>query len=100
MEIEVSGLGFGLFSIAIGLAFMGYFIGKGLQNFNHPEKISRYHTFLEQDDLEFYLNLNEDEIKELLKKHPDIPKIVLNDVTYYPKKQFMDWLSSNAMYKS
>lgn len=98
MEIEISGLNFGLLFIAIGLGCMGYFIGKGLQNFRQPEKVSGYYMFIKEDDLEFYLNLNRNELQELLNKHPEIPNIILNGVKYYPKKQLMEWLSSNELY--
>lgn len=97
MEIEISGLSIGLFSIAIGLTLLGYFVGKGLQNFKHADK--DYHIFIKENDLEMYFNLSQKEIEELLKKHPNIPKIELKGTTYYPYKQFMEWLSSDETYK-
>ncbi|WP_165571647.1 hypothetical protein [Cytobacillus praedii] len=50
MGIEVSGVGFGLFCIGIGLALMGYYIGKGLQNFRKSAKEIDYFTFLKESD--------------------------------------------------
>ncbi|RLL48327.1 DNA-binding protein [Oceanobacillus piezotolerans] len=99
MEIEISGLGTGLVLLAVGLTLMGYFIGKGLQNMGHPEKGQNYHLFLKESELEFYLNLDKNEITELLRRNPDAPKINLNGTTYYPYRQFMDWVSSNDTYK-
>ncbi|MEK4803054.1 hypothetical protein DTX80_03235 [Bacilli bacterium] len=71
MEIEVSGLSNGLIMLAIGVTLMGYFIRKGLQNMGHPEKDQGYYLFIEESDLEFYLNLDKNEIEELLKKYPN-----------------------------
>ncbi|MCC3359480.1 DNA-binding protein [Bacillus sp. REN16] len=99
MEIEVSGLGTGLILLAIGLALMGYFIGKGLQNMGHPDKGHYYHLFIKENDLEFYLNLNKHEIEELLEKHPNAPQIELKGTIYYPYRQFMEWISSNKDFK-
>ncbi|MCU7707661.1 hypothetical protein OK414_19820 [Priestia sp. JV24] len=46
------------------------------------------------------------EIEELLTKYPGAPKIELKGTTielkgttYYPYHQFVDWLSSNEIYK-
>ena len=64
------------FWIAVGLAALGYFI-----------------------DLHYHFNLSKGEIEELLDKYPDAPKIELKGTTYYPYQQFIDWLSSNDIYK-
>lgn len=95
MEIELVGLGI---PIAIGLALMGYFIGKGLQNFSTPEKQQSY-QLISEEDLPFYIHLSKEEVEELLTKYPGAPKIELNGTTYYPYKQFIDWLTSNEIYK-
>ncbi|QKY69395.1 DNA-binding protein [Lentibacillus sp. CBA3610] len=95
MEVEIPGLGTGLILLAVGLAFVGYFIGKGLQNIGEPDKDNyNYNLFIKENDLEFYSNLNKKEVQELLNKYPDAPKIELNGTTYYPYKQFLEWLSS------
>lgn len=94
MEIEISGLSIGLVLLAVGLSLMGYFIGKGLQNMGHPEKGHHYHFFIKENELEYYSNLNKNEMEELLRKYPDVPKIELNGANYYPYKQFMEWFSS------
>ncbi|WP_152658010.1 DNA-binding protein [Oceanobacillus sp. CFH 90083] len=99
MEIEISGLDFGLIVLAIGLAVMGYFIGKGLQNLGRSETSKEYNIFIKESDLEFYINLNKEEIEDLLRKYPDAPKIELNGTTYYPYTQFMEWVSSRNNYR-
>ncbi|MFD1067987.1 hypothetical protein [Oceanobacillus locisalsi] len=66
MEIEISGLGFGFVALAIGIASMGYFIGKGLQNFSRPEASKEYHIFIKEDDLEFYVNLDKEELADMV----------------------------------
>ncbi|MFF2440423.1 hypothetical protein [Priestia megaterium] len=38
-------------------------------------------------------------IEELLTKYPGAPKIELKGTTYYRYHQFVDWLSSNEIYK-
>jgi len=60
------------FWLALGLAVLGYFIGDGLKNFSKPQRKSKY---------------------------PSAPKIELKGTTYYPYHQFVDWLSSNEIYK-
>ncbi|WP_040982840.1 hypothetical protein [Oceanobacillus jeddahense] len=75
------------------------FIGKGLQHFSRPETNKHYNTFIKKSDLEFYVNLNKDEIEDLLRKYPDAPKVELNGTTYYPYAQFMEWVSSKELYK-
>lgn len=97
MEIEFSGTGIstGLVCIGIGLALMGYYIGKGLTHFRQPKKAIDYNMFLKESDLEFLLNLNKLEIKALLTEHQEIPKLVLNGTTYYPKNQLIEWISSH-----
>lgn len=98
MEIDVAGLSSGLTMLAIGIALMGYFIGKGLHNLGQPEKGRNYHYFIKENELEFYLNLSKIEIEELLRKYPDAPRLELNGKKYYPQKQFMEWLSSHQPY--
>ncbi|MED3553681.1 hypothetical protein [Cytobacillus praedii] len=65
MEIVISGVGFGLFCIGLGLALKGYYIGKGLQNFRKPAKEIDYFTFLKESDLGDFFNLNSHEINTL-----------------------------------
>ena len=96
MEIVISGadIGFGLFCVGVGIASMGYYIGKGLQNFSQTEKEIDYYTFFKESDLQMFLNLSKGEIQSLLNEHPDIPKITLKGTIYYPKKQLIEWITS------
>lgn len=88
------------FWIAVGLAALGYFIGDGLKNMNAKTKGSGYRTLIKESDLPYYINLNREELQELIEKHPGAPKIELKGTTYYPYQQFMNWLSSNDLYKN
>jgi hypothetical protein len=96
MDIATSGLTFGLLCVGAGLALMGYYIGKGLQNFRQPAKEIDYYSFLKESDLGILLNLSPAEITALLNSHPDIPKVVLEGKTFYPKKQLIEWMTSNS----
>ncbi len=97
MEIDLSsaGISFGLFCIGAGLALMGNYIGKGLMNFRQSKKVIDYNVFLKESDLTYLFNLNKNEIKALLTEYQDVPKLVLNGTTYYPKNQLIEWISSN-----
>ena len=86
--------------IAIGLALLGYFIGDGLRNFGNPKKDSSYFYFVKENELHYYLNLNENEIKELLREYPDAPKVVLNGNIHYPLRRFQDWLNTIELNKN
>lgn len=88
------------FWFAIGLAALGYFIGDGLKNMHAGTKDSGYRTLIKESDLHYYVNLSREELEELIEKHPGAPKIELKGTTYYPYQQFMNWLSSNELYKS
>ncbi|MFB5089083.1 DNA-binding protein [Psychrobacillus sp. PGGUH221] len=87
------------FWIGVGLAALGYFIGDGLKNFKNP-KGSGYPTLINEKDLPIYFGLSKEEILELLRKYPNAPKIELNGTTYFPYHQFLEWLSSNDIYKN
>lgn len=65
----------------------------------NPNKGQNYNHFIKESDLEFYLNLDKNEIEELLRKYPNAPKIELKGTNYYPYKQFLEWVSSNEFYK-
>ena len=96
LEIDISGAGisFGLFCIGAGLALMGNYIGKGLMNFRQSKNVIDYNVFLKESDLAYVFKLNRNEIKALLTEHQDVPKLVLNGTTYYPKNQLIEWISS------
>lgn len=87
------------FWLALGLAALGYFIGDGLKNFSKPQRKSKYSYLIKEKDLHYHFHLSKGEIEELLTKYPGAPKIELKGTTYYPYHQFVDWLSSNEIYK-
>ena len=78
--------------LAIGLALLGYFIGKGVRNFGNLKKDSSHHYFLKENEFYYQINVSETEIQEWLLNYPSEPKVVLNRRTYYPLKQIQDWL--------
>jgi hypothetical protein len=88
------GLAFGLFSLGVGIAFMGYYIGRGLQNFSRPDKGNNYNLLIKESDLKYYLNLNQSEVEELIQNYPNVPNIELKGKKYYPYNQLMEWSSS------
>lgn len=84
-----------LFWIGAGLAAMGYFIGNGIKSLNQPEGSSAEEpTLVKEKDLHLYLGLSKEELKELVIKYPDAPRIELNGKTYYNYQHFLKWLSS------
>ncbi|AUO10538.1 DNA-binding protein [Priestia megaterium] len=87
------------FWMGLGLAALGYFIGDGLKNFSKPQRKSKYPYLIKEKDLHYHFHLSKGEIEELLTKYPGAPKIELKGTTYYPYHQFVDWLSSNEIYK-
>ncbi|PAD69682.1 DNA-binding protein [Bacillus sp. 7586-K] len=88
------------FWVGLGLAALGYFIGGGLKNFKNPKgSLSGYPALIEEKDLYIYLGLSKEEVKDLLSKHPDAPKIELKGKTYYPYQHFIEWFSSEEFYK-
>lgn len=92
MEIDFFWLGAGL---AAGLAALGYFIGDGLKNFKNPKASSSgYPSLIKEKDLHIYLGLHKEEVKDLLDKYPDAPRVELLQTTYYPYQLFIEWLSS------
>jgi len=86
--------------IAIGLALLGYFIGDGLKNFGNPKQDSSYYYFIKENELQYYINLSETEIQELLLKYPGAPKVILNGNTYYSLERFQDWLHTIELNKN
>jgi hypothetical protein len=88
------------FWVGAGLAALGYFIGDGLKNFKNPEgSNSAYPTLIKERDLHIYIGLSKDEVNDLLAKYPGAPRIELKGTTYYPYQQFLEWLSSNDIFK-
>jgi hypothetical protein len=88
------------FWIGAGLAALGYFIGNGLKNFNNPKASGSAHpTLIKERDLHLYVGLSKEELSELLGKHPGAPKVELQGATYYPYRQFLEWMTSEHLYK-
>lgn len=80
--------------LAIGIAFAGFFIGEGLKRQGSMKNEAGYYYFLQEHELVQYVNLNTQDIAQFLKDHPDAPKVVINGKTYYPAKQFQQWLTT------
>lgn len=88
-------------SIGLGIAAAGYFIGEGLKNFKNPES-SSFLDQLEKDEeiklipekeVHHVLGVSKEDALKITKEHPDIPHIVINGNTYYPKTKLQQWLS-------
>lgn len=90
----------GYFWIAIGLALLGYFIGNGLKQMNHPQKTSMDYYLIEESNLHTYLSLSREEVKDLISKYPNAPKIELNGKIYYNYQHLINWISSEELYKN
>lgn len=68
--------------IGIGLVALGYFISDGLKNFKNPKgSYSDYPTLNKESNLHYHLGLSKVEVKELLEKFPDAPKVELEQLT-------------------
>jgi hypothetical protein len=84
-----------LFWIGAGLAALGYFIGDGLKGFNQPKDSSaKQPTLIKEKDMHSYLGLSKEELKDLVNKYPNAPRIELNGTTYYNYQHFLNWMSS------
>lgn len=90
--------------IGLGIAAAGYFIGEGLKNFKNPEAKSLISAVNEEENLNpgqelipenhvhHLLGISEEDTKTLIQDHPDIPHIIINNKTYYPKTKLREWL--------
>ncbi|MED2737348.1 DNA-binding protein [Bacillus toyonensis] len=86
-----------LFWVGIGLLFLGYFIGEGLKNFKNPGSSETLFgtgnkKLIKEEDLHSALGIPRAEMKEMLEKYPDIPKIELKNVNYYQYGKVIEWL--------
>ncbi|TSI08678.1 DNA-binding protein [Lysinibacillus sp. BW-2-10] len=88
-----------LFWLAVGIAIMGYFIGNGLKHMHHPKESSYDFFLIEEKELHTYVNLSKEAFQDLITKYPDAPKIELNGKTYYNYRQFINWMSSDDVFK-
>lgn len=87
------------FWFAVGLGLMGYFIGDGLKHFNRPKQSSKDYSLLKGEDLPLWLSLSKEEVRDLIEKYPNLPKIELNGTTYYNYQKLLDWLASDEPYR-
>jgi hypothetical protein len=95
-DVEAERMEISLLWIGAGLAAFGYFIGDGLKNFKNPKSGYRpYPVLIKEKDLPYYLGLKQEEIEDLIRKCPDVPKIELKGTTYYPYKQLLEWAASD-----
>src|SRR5699024_7119965 len=87
------------FWLGLGLAAFGYFIGKGLQNFKNPMTPDLVDLSDDEDrqvvrekDLYWFSGVSKEDAKKLVEEHPDVPHIILNGQTYYPREKLKKWL--------
>lgn len=86
--------------LAIGIATAGYFIGKGLENFQQPSAENTIDSFFQEDEnqlieeknIHYLIGISKKDSQALLKEYPEIPHIQLNGRVYYHKKQIKEWL--------
>lgn len=83
-------------AIIIGVSIMiaGCCISEGLKRQGSKQSEADYYYFLKEHELVQYVNLSAEEIAQLLKDRPDVPKVVINGKTYYPSKPFQHWLTT------
>lgn len=97
MELNFFWIGIGL---AAGIMGIGYFIGDGFKNFKNPKaSLSAYPTLIKEKDLHIYLGLTKKELNEPLSKYMNARKVELKGTTYYRYQQFVEWVSSNDIYR-
>ncbi|SHN30553.1 DNA-binding protein [Gracilibacillus kekensis] len=87
--------------LALGIATAGYFIGRGLENFQNPDSSnSLTHVFDEEDELlikekevHHYIGISKEDAQTLLSEYSNVPHIRLNGNIYFNKSQLKEWLS-------
>ncbi|MBD1224071.1 DNA-binding protein [Virgibacillus halodenitrificans] len=93
MEIDLLWLG-------LGLAAMGYFIGDGLKNFKNPsarnlfEEADDDHALIHENEVHHIIGISNADTQVLLKEHPEIPHITVNNIAYYSKGKLLEWLKN------
>ncbi|GGF17547.1 hypothetical protein GCM10010954_15370 [Halobacillus andaensis] len=86
--------------LALGIAAAGYFIGDGLKNFKNPSApdfLSKLddeddHQLVKQKDVHYVLGVSKEDGQQLLRDHPEIPHVTINQNVYYPKDQLKAWV--------
>ncbi|GAK14728.1 DNA-binding protein [Geomicrobium sp. JCM 19039] len=96
----------GLFWIGIGMIGAAYFIGDGLKNWKNPEAKGLTEKFMmeesagqqpkliKQNHVHHYIGLSKEDSKRLIEEHAEVPHVVVNGNTYYPRKQLETWTES------
>ncbi|WP_117170122.1 helix-turn-helix domain-containing protein [Paraliobacillus sediminis] len=92
---------FDLIWLALGIAAAGFFIGYGLINFNNPNAKSfseifeeEEHELITENDVHDFMGISKEDAKYLIKEHPDVPHIVINNKVYYPRAKLREWLEN------
>jgi len=87
--------------LALGIAVAGYFIGSGLKNFNNPDtrRFSEIlddteHELVTENELPDFMGISKEDAYNLVKEHPEVPHIIINDKVYYPRKKLRAWLEN------
>lgn len=87
--------------LALGIAAAGFFIGSGLKDFNNPNAKSfsqifddEEHVLIKENDVHDFIGISKDDAKYLIKEHPDIPHIIINNSVYYPREKLRKWVEN------
>ncbi|MDV2683617.1 DNA-binding protein [Alkalihalophilus lindianensis] len=85
--------------IGAGIAAAGYFIGEGLKNFKNPNSSNIFDSLNEEEEqlikeneIHHYIGISIEDAKHLIKEHPNIPHLLINNTVYYPKAKVRAWL--------
>jgi hypothetical protein len=89
--------------LAVGIIIGGYYIGDGLKNFRNPSSKSllddvfnepEEEKLIKQSEIHHFIGITEEDAKVLLKEHPKIPHIYINNNLYFPKAKLRKWLAN------
>lgn len=83
--------------IALGIAAFGYFIGDGLKNFKNPMAKNVLddddeHELIKESEVHLFMGISKEDATKLVEEHADVPHMVLNGKTYFPKTKLREWL--------
>ncbi|WP_026671486.1 hypothetical protein [Alkalihalobacterium bogoriense] len=86
--------------LALGIAIAGYLIGDGLKNFKNPNSKnilesldeSDDHELIKENEVHHFIGISMEDAKDLIREHPNIPHIIINNKVYYPKAKLREWL--------
>jgi hypothetical protein len=92
------------FWLAAGIAVAAYFIGDGMKNFKNPNAKSanpinfmeedgiEQHKLIKESELPYFTGLSKEDASALIKDHPEIPHIIINNRAYFPREKLRKWL--------